>query len=265
MATIIEKLLEPLRGDKAKKFYYSIPIKPNGDSSTFLANEFISGLRGFTPEFFGDKFYIKLSPESGRLFLKFEGFIDAKIKEVLNTSESEESEKLRLAAEAAKKAADEAAKKAKEAAEAEAKRIKEEQDRLKNQSSGLDSTIDELIKSFGEDADPKEVKDAFNYFKPTISTLVNADGSNLVEDFVKSEAFEFMNPQQRLRFIFNKLVDLGVDSKQNPIMLIREKDGAYIAPAKILIKKLNPILGLTIENSDVDSTLEQLKILFKKC
>lgn len=74
MTAIIDELMKPIQD---KNFYYSIPIKPDGKQ--LIANPFVSGKNGFSENFFGNKFYINLSPESGRLFLDIKDFLNASV------------------------------------------------------------------------------------------------------------------------------------------------------------------------------------------
>jgi hypothetical protein len=77
MNAIITKLMTAI---KNRTFYYSIPIKaPLTTGDVVRANAFISGQNGFTDEFFGDKFFINVAPESARLLLDMQQFVDAKV------------------------------------------------------------------------------------------------------------------------------------------------------------------------------------------
>lgn len=83
MRTILEKLMSSISG---KEFYYSIPIKPAiVTGGPVQANSFVSGQNGFTEENFGDKFYINVTPESGRMLIDVNAFLDSEIiDETLN-------------------------------------------------------------------------------------------------------------------------------------------------------------------------------------
>lgn len=76
MSKTIGKLMTAI---KNRTFYYSIPIKaPLTTGEAVRANAFISGQNGFNEEFFGDKFFIAVAPESARLLLDMQQFVDAK-------------------------------------------------------------------------------------------------------------------------------------------------------------------------------------------
>jgi hypothetical protein len=67
MKSIFKTLLGEL---SLMKFYYSIPIKPpETPGGALLANSYIAGKEGFSTETFGDKFFINISPESGRILM----------------------------------------------------------------------------------------------------------------------------------------------------------------------------------------------------
>lgn len=92
MTETIEELIKPI---KNKKFYYSVPIKPGSFKGSLVVNKFISGVDGFTSEFFGDKFYINIAPESPRLLLNLNDFLSAKpITVTQNVEETKEEEKV---------------------------------------------------------------------------------------------------------------------------------------------------------------------------
>ena len=65
MSTLAESLMKSI---EHIDFYYSIPIKPDG-AGKLAVNKFISGKNGFSPEFFGDKFYINVNPQSERALI----------------------------------------------------------------------------------------------------------------------------------------------------------------------------------------------------
>lgn len=65
LSTLAESLMKSIEDID---FYYSIPIKPDG-AGKLVVNKFISGKNGFSPEFFGDKFYINVNPQSERALI----------------------------------------------------------------------------------------------------------------------------------------------------------------------------------------------------
>lgn len=67
-----------MKSIEKEMFYYSIPItaaKPVG--TEFRANSFISGINGFSPETYGDKFYINVTPEGPRMLMDVDAFLSA--------------------------------------------------------------------------------------------------------------------------------------------------------------------------------------------
>lgn len=74
MERTIERLLSVI---KDMEFYYSIPVKP-GVLGTIVANPVISGENGFSKNYYADKFYINVAPESSRIMFDLKGFLDMK-------------------------------------------------------------------------------------------------------------------------------------------------------------------------------------------
>lgn len=74
MERTIERLLSVI---KDMDFYYSIPVKP-GILGTIIANPVISGENGFSKDYYADKFYINVAPESSRIMFDLKGFLDTK-------------------------------------------------------------------------------------------------------------------------------------------------------------------------------------------
>ena len=74
MERTIERLLSVI---KDMEFYYSIPVKP-GILGTIIANPVISGENGFSKNYYADKFYINVAPESSRIMFDLKGFLDMK-------------------------------------------------------------------------------------------------------------------------------------------------------------------------------------------
>ena len=72
MERTIERLLSVI---KDMEFYYSIPVKP-GILGTIVANPVISGENGFSKNYYADKFYINVAPESSRIMFDLKGFLD---------------------------------------------------------------------------------------------------------------------------------------------------------------------------------------------
>ena len=66
---------------KNKTFYYSIPIKPDGVMGTKV-NTSISGINGFSEEFFSDKFYIDVIPESERSIIPLHHYLEPQLGEI---------------------------------------------------------------------------------------------------------------------------------------------------------------------------------------
>lgn len=85
MSKIIQSLLGSISN---KDFYYSLPIKPGNTKGTIQANSFVSGEKGFSEEFFGDKFFISVTPESGRLLFNLEGFLESTTKSSAQPTQS---------------------------------------------------------------------------------------------------------------------------------------------------------------------------------
>jgi len=84
MIRIIEKLLNHI---KSKKFYYSIPIKPAAVvGGPVQANSFISGENGWNEDNFGDKFFIGITPESGRLLFDLQEFLKSNIIQLIKNT-----------------------------------------------------------------------------------------------------------------------------------------------------------------------------------
>ena len=69
----IKLLFEPI---KNYDFYYSIPIQLDKDSK-IIVNEYISGSKGFSKEYFSDKFFIRATPEGPRILLDFNKLIQS--------------------------------------------------------------------------------------------------------------------------------------------------------------------------------------------
>ena len=84
----IEKLMNSI---KDTNFYYSLPIKyTNGK---IVINPYISGENGFTPEFFGNKFFINITPESERLLVGLDDFFSKKgLEPMVSTPKAAETE-----------------------------------------------------------------------------------------------------------------------------------------------------------------------------
>lgn len=77
MKEILGQLMQAIKGHK---FYYSIPIKPAITAGgPIVANSFIGGKNGFSEETYGDKFFIAAAPESARILMNLNSFINAEI------------------------------------------------------------------------------------------------------------------------------------------------------------------------------------------
>jgi len=77
MKAILGQLINAIKGFD---FYYSIPIKPaKVKGGAFIVSDHISGAKGFTPETFGDKFFIGITPEGPKLLLKVDTFLNASL------------------------------------------------------------------------------------------------------------------------------------------------------------------------------------------
>ena len=71
MTSDIEVLMSEIKG---MKFYYSLPLKTAG--TDLIINPFISGSMGFSKDFFADKFFINITPESERLLVNLTDFFN---------------------------------------------------------------------------------------------------------------------------------------------------------------------------------------------
>ena len=81
MLSIIEKLMKSIEN---KAFYYSVPIQaPKIKGGAYISNPFISGENGYSENTFGDKFFINVAPESPRLLMNLNEFLD--LEEINNT------------------------------------------------------------------------------------------------------------------------------------------------------------------------------------
>lgn len=69
MKDYISELMKPI---SSIKFFYSLPIKPG-----LIVNPLINGTNGFNKEFFGDKFYINVAPESERALVDLSNFFNS--------------------------------------------------------------------------------------------------------------------------------------------------------------------------------------------
>lgn len=78
MENILGKLIDAV---SSKQFYYSIPIKPGALKGEIKANSFISGENGFNKNNFGDKFFINVAPESPKLLIGINTFLNAAVAE----------------------------------------------------------------------------------------------------------------------------------------------------------------------------------------
>lgn len=78
MENILGKLIDAI---SSKQFYYSIPIKPGALKGEIKANSFISGENGFNKNNFGDKFFINVAPESPKLLIGINTFLNAAVAE----------------------------------------------------------------------------------------------------------------------------------------------------------------------------------------
>ena len=77
MKEILGQLVNAIKGFD---FYYSIPIRPaKVEGGAFMVSDHISGVKGFTPETFGDKFFIGITPEGPKLLLKVDTFLNASL------------------------------------------------------------------------------------------------------------------------------------------------------------------------------------------
>ena len=76
-----EALINKLREDPDRKFFYSIPIVAAGESR-IKVNPEVSGERGFKTKFFADKFYINQTPESERGILSLGIYRDIDLNKI---------------------------------------------------------------------------------------------------------------------------------------------------------------------------------------
>jgi len=225
MTAIIDELMKPLQD---KKFYYSIPIKPDGKQ--LIANPFVSGKSGFSEDFFGDKFYISLSPESGSLFLDIQDFLNAVVKSEVEKTEVKEVKK-------------------------EPKKTTKKKEEVPSVISSTEEKLNTVVTGILEGKDETDVKqflDNFNFWKPL---MLSEQNTERLEARLSSKPFKSMNNAKKLVTL---LQDLGITIQEKTT---GNKTSYAPLPLIQLEKQLND-LGI---NGDVVELRKNLQLLLKQC
>ena len=143
------------------KFFYSLPIKSGNDG--LVVNPYINGSESFSPEFFGDKFFINVTPESERLLVDLNDFFNSKTLDTKIKTKPEETKEEKAAREA---------REAQEELDKQKAELQVEEERIAAELAKLNNPISSFI---------------------TDSKVTNASG-DVVEPFEK--LYDFMNVLQ---------------------------------------------------------------------
>lgn len=197
---------------KADKFFYSLPIKAGPDG--LIVNPYISGADKFSPEYFSDKFFINVTPESERLLIDLNEFFKAPTLDTESKDKPEETQEEKDARETKKAQEAEDKRKAEEAAETEARKLAE-RDR-----------VDNPISSFIADSK---------------ITIQMADGtSNVVSPF--EDLYDFFSHIQDVNGLKLPGILIGTDEMIDIIKKIQ--DSPYYADNKNSLELINMLFGI---------------------